>query len=99
LSFDHLSVCFLITASQLLFPDTPPTTTFPTADKNIRRGYLQTPSSTHTNHYSHININQTSDQIASATTTTHLQNRTKLQYISTPTLPSHITKNGRPQRR
>jgi hypothetical protein len=92
--------CFLISTSpSSIFFDTPPTTTSPTADKYIRRGYLQIPNSTHTNHYSHINNNQTNNQIATTTTNAHLQNRTKLQYISTPTVLSHITKNERPKPR
>ena len=100
LPIDHLSVVSSSSTSQLLFSSIRLlTTTSPTADKYIRRGYLQTPNSTHTNHYSHININQTNDQIATATSNAHLQNRTKLQYISTPTVPSHITKNERPKPR
>jgi hypothetical protein len=79
-----------------IFLDTPPPTTPQPTDKYIRRGYLQTPKSTHTNLYSHINIDQTNNQITTTTTTTHLQNPTSLQYISTPTVPLHITKNGRP---
>jgi hypothetical protein len=100
LPIDHLSVVSSLVPRQLLFPRYPSYHhTPPTADKYIRRGYLQTHNSTYTNHYSHININQTNSQIATATTNTHLRNRTKLQYISTPTVPSHITKNERPQPR